>query len=129
MTGGARRRVVVIGGGIAGLAAAHRLHERAPHLDVVLFDQGERPGGKLRTVELAGGPVERGAESFLSGDPAGGPSAAVRLAEQVGLGDELVHPATAKAAVATGGGLLDLPAGTLMGIPAGEDPADRPGCP
>ncbi|MEV0127167.1 protoporphyrinogen oxidase [Dactylosporangium sp. NPDC050688] len=126
MVGGVRRRVAVIGGGIAGLAAAHRLRERAPHLDVVLFDQGERPGGKLRTVELAGGPVERGAESFLSGDPAGGSSAAVRLAEQVGLGDDLVHPATARAAVAVGGGLLDLPAGTLMGIPAGDDPADRP---
>lgn len=126
MVGGVGRRVAVIGGGIAGLAAAHRLRERAPHLDVVLFDQGERPGGKLRTVELAGGPVERGAESFLSGDPAGGPSAAVRLAEQVGLGEDLVHPATARAAVAVGGGLLDLPAGTLMGIPAGDDPADPP---
>ncbi|MEV4515882.1 protoporphyrinogen oxidase [Dactylosporangium sp. NPDC049525] len=126
MAGGGRRRVVVIGGGIAGLAAAHRLYERAPQLDVVLFDQGDRPGGKLRTVELAGGPVERGAESFLSGDPAGGPSAAVRLAEQVGLGDAIVHPATAKAAVAVGGGLHDLPPGTLMGIPVETDPAERP---
>jgi protoporphyrinogen/coproporphyrinogen III oxidase len=126
MVGGVRRRVVVIGGGIAGLAAAHRLRERAPHLDVVLFDQGERPGGKLRTVELAGGPVERGAESFLSGDPAGGPSAAVRLAEQVGLGDAIVHPATSKAAVAVDGGLHDLPPGTLMGIPVEADPAGHP---
>lgn len=121
-----RRRVAVIGGGIAGLAAAHRLRERAPHLDVVLFDQGDRPGGKLRTVELAGGPVERGAESFLSGDPAGGPSAAVRLAELVGLGDAIVHPATARAAVAVDGGLHDLPTGTLMGIPVDADPPERP---
>lgn len=126
MGDGSRRRVAVIGGGIAGLAAAHRLRERAPHLEVILFDQGDRPGGKLRTVELAGGPVERGAESFLSGDPAGGPSAAVRLAQQVGLGDELVHPATAKAAVAVDGGLHDLPAGTLMGIPADADPPEPP---
>ncbi|MEU0552668.1 protoporphyrinogen oxidase [Dactylosporangium sp. NPDC006015] len=126
MTEGARRRVVVIGGGIAGLAAAHRLRERAPHLDVILVDQSDRPGGKLRTVELAGGPVERGAESFLSGDPAGGPSAAVRLAEQVGLGDAIVHPATSKAAVAAGGTLHDLPPGTLMGIPVDTDPPERP---
>jgi protoporphyrinogen/coproporphyrinogen III oxidase len=126
MSAGVRRRVAVIGGGIAGLAAAHRLRARAPHLDVVLFDQGERPGGKLRTVALAGGPVERGAESFLTGDPAGGPSAAVRLAEQVGLGDAIVHPATAKAAVAVDGGLHDLPPGTLMGIPVDTDPAERP---
>jgi oxygen-dependent protoporphyrinogen oxidase len=122
-----KRRVVVIGGGIAGLAAAHRLRQRAPHLDVLLIDQSDRPGGKLRTVELAGGPVERGAESFLTGDPAGGPSAAVRLAEQVGLGEALVHPATAKAAVAVGGALHDLPAGTLMGIPVDTDPPERPG--
>lgn len=124
--GAGRRVVAVIGGGIAGLAAAHRLRERAPHLDVILFDQGERPGGKLRTVELAGGPVERGAESFLSGDPAGGPSAAVLLAEQVGLGDALVHPAIGKAAVAVAGGLHDLPPGTLMGIAVEADPAERP---
>ncbi|MET7425863.1 protoporphyrinogen oxidase [Dactylosporangium sp. NPDC005555] len=120
-------RVVVVGGGIAGLAAAHRLVERAPHLDVVLIDRSDRPGGKLRTVSLAGGPVERGAESFLSGDPSGGPSAAVRLAGAMGL--ELVHPATGKAAVAFGGALHDLPAGTLMGIPvlgSAEPPGSGP---
>jgi oxygen-dependent protoporphyrinogen oxidase len=111
------RRVVVIGGGIAGLAAAHRIRERAPHVDVVVVEQRDRPGGKLSTGSLAGGPVERGAESFLVADPAGGPSAALRLVEAVGLGGAVVHPATSRAAVAVDGGLRDLPPKTLMGIP------------
>ncbi|MER7008411.1 protoporphyrinogen oxidase [Dactylosporangium sp. NPDC000555] len=110
-------RVVVVGGGIAGLAAAHRLRTLRPGLDVVVLDQRDRPGGKLSTGTLAGGQVERGAESFLVGDPAGGPSAALRLAEEVGLASAVVHPGPARAAVALDGGLRDLPSGTLMGIP------------
>ncbi|WP_433614325.1 protoporphyrinogen oxidase [Dactylosporangium sp. CA-139114] len=116
------QRVVVVGGGIAGLAAAHRVHTLRPDLDVVLLDQRERPGGKLSTGSLAGHPVERGAESFL----VGGASAAVELAREVGLGDAIVHPGPARAAVAIGGTLHDLPAGTLMGIPL-EGPAEAPG--
>src|SRR3954447_2646083 len=119
------KRVVVVGGGIAGLAAAHRLHTLRPDLDVVLLDQRERPGGMLSTGALAGHPVERGAESFL----VGGPSAAVELAREVGLADAIVHPTGARAAVALGGTLQDLPAGTLMGIPLQADgrPGDEPG--
>ncbi|WP_432836525.1 protoporphyrinogen oxidase [Dactylosporangium sp. CA-092794] len=117
------QRVVVVGGGISGLAAAHRLRTLRPELDVVLLEQRDRPGGKLATGTLAGGRVERGAESFL----VGGPSAALRLAEEVGLGAEVVHPTTARAAVALDGGLRDLPAGTLMGIPLqGGETADEP---
>ncbi|GAA0722748.1 protoporphyrinogen oxidase [Dactylosporangium roseum] len=109
------KRVVVVGGGIAGLAAAHRL--AGAGVDVVVVEQGERPGGKLRTGSLAGGPVERGAESFLVADPAGGASAALRLADAVGLAGAVVHPTAARAAVSLDGGLRDLPSGTLMGIP------------
>jgi len=105
-------RIGVVGGGIAGLAAAHRLLERAPEADVVLFEQGPALGGKLRTTTIAGGPVERGAEAFLTTDPS-----AVDLAHTVGLGAALTRPTPVKAALAVGGALRDIPTGTLMGIP------------
>src|SRR5690349_3396805 len=105
-------RIAVVGGGIAGLAAAHRLLERAPEAEVVLFEQAPVLGGKLRTTTIAGGPVERGAEAFLTSDPS-----AVDLAHAVGLGAALTRPTPVKAAIAVGGVLRDIPAGTLMGIP------------
>ncbi|GII20474.1 protoporphyrinogen oxidase [Planosporangium mesophilum] len=112
-------RIVVVGGGISGLAAAYRLVEQGA--EVVLVEQSGRLGGKLHTVELAGGPVDLGAEAFALRDPAGRPSAAVELAGAVGLADEVVYPAIGRAALAVGGRLRPMPAGTLMGVPG--DPA------
>ena len=69
-------RVVVIGGGIAGLAAAYELRERA---EVTLIEATERVGGKLRTSEIAGVPVDEGAEAMLARVPE-----AVGLAREIG---------------------------------------------
>ncbi|HEX8347562.1 MAG TPA: protoporphyrinogen oxidase [Actinoplanes sp.] len=114
-----RKRIAVIGGGIAGLAAAVRLRDRAPaDTEIIVYEQSAVLGGKIRTGELAGTVLERGAESFLVGAPDGTESAAVRLARRVGLGDALVHPAAGQAAIAVGGALEPLPAGTLLGVPA-----------
>jgi len=118
-------RVAVVGGGIAGLAAAVRLRDLGPAgIDITVYEQSTVPGGKLCTGELAGAVTELGAEAFLADDPAGGDSAAVRLAHRVGLGADLVHPATVPAAIAVAGGLLPIPAGTLLGVPS--DPAALP---
>ncbi len=115
-------RVAVVGGGIAGLAAALRLRERlGADAALTVIDQATRLGGKLHTGELAGVRVETGAESFLVRDPDGGTSPAVALAERVGLGDALRHPQRVPAALAVGGRLLPIPSRTLMGVPA--DPA------
>jgi oxygen-dependent protoporphyrinogen oxidase len=114
-----RKRVAVIGGGIAGLAAAVRLRDLMPAAtDIIVYEQGGVLGGKLRTGELGGLPVERGAESFLTSSPDGGESAAVALAKRLDLGPSLVHPAKVPAALSIGGRLTPIPAGTLMGIPA-----------
>lgn len=111
-------RIAVVGGGITGLAAALRLRERTPaDTRILLFEQSGEFGGKLRTGSIAGATVEFGAEAFLSSDPAGGESAAVRLARQVGLGDDLVHPSVSRAALAIDGQLRPIPKGTLVGIP------------
>jgi oxygen-dependent protoporphyrinogen oxidase len=110
--------VAIVGGGIAGLAAALRLRDRAPAgTRIIVYDQAIAPGGKLRTGTVAGSAVEYGAEAFLTRDPAGGDSTAVELARRVGLGDALVYPATTRAAIAVAGGLLPIPAGTLVGVP------------
>jgi oxygen-dependent protoporphyrinogen oxidase len=130
-------RIAVVGGGVAGLAAALRLVERAPSARVTVYEQGPLLGGKLRTGTIAGQPVEYGAEAFLTRDPAGGDSAAVELARALGLAGDLVHPATTRAAIAVDGALHPIPPGTLVGVPgdlaalppvahpvAGADPDD-----
>lgn len=112
------QHVAIIGGGIAGLSAAVRIHDQAPGTRVTVFEQGAVLGGKLRTGELAGSPVELGAEAFLVRDAATGEdSPAVKLARRVGLGDDLVNPAVGAAALAVGGKLLPMPRGTLTGVP------------
>lgn len=107
--------VAVIGGGISGLAAAYQVYRTDPSATVTVVEQTDRPGGKLRTGEVAGRTVELGAEAFLVRDPA-----VPDLAAELGLGP-VVHPAPVPARLAVGGDLHRMPAGTLMGIPA--DPA------
>ncbi|KXK58227.1 protoporphyrinogen oxidase [Micromonospora rosaria] len=111
-------RVAVVGGGIAGLAAAVRLADRAPAgTRITVYERSGALGGKLRTGELAGQPVEFGAESFLMRDPAGGESAAVALLRRLDLAGEIVHPTVGRAALAVDGGLRPIPGGTLVGVP------------
>ncbi|MGW1776049.1 protoporphyrinogen oxidase [Streptomyces sp. NPDC002104] len=107
--------VVVIGGGIAGLAAAHRL--LAEGLRVTLLEAGPRLGGKLRSGELAGLRVDLGAESVLARRPE-----ALELARAVGLGEALQPPATATARLWTRGALRPLPGGHVMGVPGDLGP-------
>ncbi|MEU4422975.1 protoporphyrinogen oxidase [Actinoplanes sp. NPDC024001] len=112
------KRIAVIGGGIAGLAATVRLQQRAPaDTEIILYERDAALGGKLRTGELAGLAVEQGAESFLFSAPDGAESAAVSLTRRLGLGDDLVHPAPRPAALAIGGRLTPIPPGTMFGIP------------
>ncbi|WP_405900492.1 protoporphyrinogen oxidase [Streptomyces sp. NBC_00727] len=106
----APRHVVVIGGGIAGLAAAHRLVGAG--LGVTVLEATDRLGGKLMTGEIAGVQVDLGAESMLARRPE-----AVGLARAVGLGDRLQPPATATAALWTRDALRPMPKGHVMGVP------------
>ncbi|MFI8511763.1 protoporphyrinogen oxidase [Streptomyces sp. NPDC085460] len=101
---------VVVGGGITGLAAAHRL--LAAGARVTLLEAGGRLGGKLLAGEIAGAPVDLGAESLLARRPE-----AVALAEAVGLGDRLQAPGTTTASVWSRGRLVPMPKGHVMGVP------------
>ena len=81
-------RVVVVGGGIAGLAAAHRLVELARDsarpLDLVLLEAEGRLGGTIRTERAEGCLLEAGPDSFISEKPW-----ALALADRIGLGPRL----------------------------------------
>ncbi|MEU1528988.1 protoporphyrinogen oxidase [Streptomyces fagopyri] len=102
--------VVVIGAGIAGLAAAHRLLGRGAR--VTVLEASGRVGGKLLPGEVAGARVDLGAESMLARRPE-----AVALAREVGLTDRLRPPATATASLWTRGALRPMPKGHVMGVP------------
>ncbi len=113
-SGAEPRHVAVVGGGIAGLAAAYLLRHRAgERLRVTVLEGSPRVGGKLRVSEVAGVPVDEGADAILMRRSEGRD-----LARSVGLGDQLVPSGAAGAAVWTGGGLRPLPVGQVMGIPA-----------
>ncbi|MEV4949669.1 protoporphyrinogen oxidase [Streptomyces sp. NPDC053755] len=109
-TGRSLGHVVVVGGGIAGLAAAHRLATAG--VRVTLLEGGDRLGGKLLAGEIAGAPVDLGAESLLARRPE-----AVALAGAVGLADRLRAPATTTASVWSRGALIPMPKGHVMGVP------------
>ncbi|MFP8906030.1 protoporphyrinogen oxidase [Streptomyces atacamensis] len=106
--------VIVIGGGISGLAAAHRLLEGGAR--VTVLESSPRLGGKLYAGRIADAAVDLGAESMLARRPEG-----LDLARAAGLGDALRPPATGTAAVWTRGEVRPMPTGHVMGVPA--DPA------
>jgi len=106
-------RVVVVGGGIAGLAAALALSRDAPAgTRVTLVDGASRLGGKLRVSPVGGGLVDEGAETFLARTPEG-----IGLVREVGLDEDLVYPATTEAGIVIGGIPRRLPGSTVLGVP------------
>lgn len=106
-------RVAVVGGGMAGLAAAHELV--AGGADVVVLEGSGRLGGKLLLGEVAGLTLDLGAESVLARRPEG-----LDLMHAVGLDDRVVNPRTSDAAIWTHGSLRPMPP-TVMGIPASDE--------
>lgn len=107
-------RVVVVGAGIAGLAAAHAL--AGDGADVTVIEASDVVGGKLRTSEVAGVLVDEGAEMFLRRVPE-----ALDLVDALGRSGELVSPRTTAASVWARGAMRPIPLRTVMGVPS--DPA------
>ncbi|QNE22481.1 protoporphyrinogen oxidase [Kribbella qitaiheensis] len=107
--------VVVVGGGISGLAAAYALASGPNPPRITVLESSPRLGGKLAGAELEGVPVDLGAESVLARRPE-----AVDLIKAVGLGDDLVHPATTSAGLWIGDRIRAIPP-TVMGVPTSAD--------
>ncbi len=86
-------RIAVVGAGIAGLAAAHRIRSSMKGARVVVLEEGRRPGGKIRSERVddgAGGTfvLEHGPNGFLDSEPA-----TLDLARRAGLGERLLRSA------------------------------------
>lgn len=109
------RRIAVIGGGISGLAAAHRITELSPQAELVLFEASNRLGGVLETVERDGFLVERSADSFITKYPW-----ATDLCRRIGLSDELLptDESRRRALVVHDGRLERVPAGFVLMTPS-----------
>jgi oxygen-dependent protoporphyrinogen oxidase len=110
------RHIAVIGGGIAGLAAAYRLRAAAASapLRITLVEATGRLGGWVRTDRWGDVLIEGGPDSFLAAKPA-----ARALAIELGLGDELIglRPGYEGAFIARRGRLEPLPEGFSLMIP------------
>lgn len=104
-------RFAILGGGITGLVAAHRLTKRVPHARVELFEASDRLGGVLDTRCLDGLLLERGADSFLTKL-----SSVTDLCQELGLGDELIptNEQYRRALVLRAGRLYAVPEGFLL---------------
>jgi protoporphyrinogen/coproporphyrinogen III oxidase len=108
------RHVVVVGSGISGLTAAYLVCQAGRGaVRVTVVEKGPVVGGHLRVAEVAGLPVDEGAESLLNRRPE-----AVELARTAGLGDDLEHPVTAAVGLWSRGAVVPLPTTTLLGVPS-----------
>ncbi len=112
-----RRSVVVVGGGIAGLAAAWELTGGAdgpsastPRVEVI--EARDRLGGALATAELAGRTLDLGADGFLARRPE-----ATTLVEELGWAERLEPIAASGASIWLRGALRELPDGLVLGVP------------
>jgi oxygen-dependent protoporphyrinogen oxidase len=103
--------VVIVGGGIAGLAAAFFLRDEA--VRVTVLEGSPRLGGKLSVSEIAGVAVDEGAEALLVTRPEG-----IALIAEAGLSDQRTVPGTTSSAIWTLGALRPLPRRQFMGVPS-----------
>jgi len=112
------RRLVVVGGGITGLAAARaallRANESGRPLAVTVLESSARFGGNLVTERVGGFLLDGGPDSWVSSKPH-----ATALARELGLGGEIIgtNEKTRRYFVAHGGRLHAVPEGLVLGVP------------
>ncbi|MGF1595636.1 MAG: protoporphyrinogen oxidase [Acidimicrobiales bacterium] len=111
MSAGGRRRVLVVGGGIAGLCAAFDLADAG--WDVEIDEASDRWGGKILTSPVGDRMVDAGPDTFLARVEPGR-----RLCADLGLADELTSPvAPVPAYLNRDGALHPLPSHSMLGVP------------
>ncbi|MFQ5914646.1 MAG: protoporphyrinogen oxidase [Nitrospinota bacterium] len=114
-----KKKVVIIGGGITGLAACYRILDEARRgdlrLEVSLLEASERFGGTIETSRQAGCLLEHGPDCFLSTKPAG-----LSLCKELGLAESLIgtNPQCRKSFILRGNSLLPVPQGFYLLAPS-----------
>ena len=118
-----KKRAIVIGGGITGLAACYRLQQAAAQrnipLDVTLLEATGRVGGVIQTEHRDGFLIEHGPDAFISTKPA-----AKTLCEELGIADQFIgtNPKVRRSFVVRKGTLHPVPEGFYMMAPGSLKP-------
>ena len=116
-TGDARRarRIAVVGAGITGLAAAHRIVSKDPTAEVTIFEASDRLGGIIQTESAGGFLMELGPDSFITNKPGG-----VQLCEELGFTSQLIPTDNTyrRSLVLANGRPLPVPDGFMLMAPA-----------
>ncbi|MFB6842346.1 protoporphyrinogen oxidase [Streptomyces sp. NPDC056361] len=112
--------VVIVGGGIAGLAAAFYL--RNEPVRVTLLESSDRIGGKLKVSDVAGVPVDEAAESLYANR-----RKTTGLIKEAGLGERIMSAGVTASAILTKDGIRHQPDRQFMGVPCDMDDLARSG--
>lgn len=116
-----KHNVAVIGGGMTGLTATYYLKKAIEKhnlpINLNLIEATIRLGGKIHTVKKEGFLIEKGPDSFLARH-----QSAIKLAESLGLGDELIHNKADQIYVLVNDRLYPIPEGSVMGVPTKMKP-------
>ncbi|MBN3553450.1 protoporphyrinogen oxidase [Fictibacillus nanhaiensis] len=111
-----RKHVIILGGGITGLAAAFYVQKYAKEtgksITFSVIEASNRLGGKIDTIKEDGFVLERGPDSYLARK-----TVMTELVKDVGLGDDLVSNETGQAYILHNMKLHPIPEGAVMGIP------------
>jgi oxygen-dependent protoporphyrinogen oxidase len=113
------KRVVIVGGGVTGLAAAHALEKANERCEVRLLEASSQLGGNLNTIRHNGFIIDTGPDSWIAAKPH-----ATKLAREVGLGDELIgtRPDTRRVYIVWQRKLHPMPEGLILGVPTEVKP-------
>ncbi|MBY6037956.1 protoporphyrinogen oxidase [Fictibacillus nanhaiensis] len=113
---GNEKHVIIMGGGITGLAAAFYVQKYAKEtgqpVTFTLLEGSERLGGKIDTIVQDGFVIERGPDSYLARK-----TVMTELIKEIGLEDDLVSNETGQAYILHNNKLNPIPEGAVMGIP------------
>jgi oxygen-dependent protoporphyrinogen oxidase len=117
MKGMSRMRIAIIGGGIAGLAAAYELEQAratGSPVEYTLYESRERLGGSLASEIVNGSVLEQGPDSFLTEKPA-----AIQLCRELGIGDQLIpsNDSARKTFIVVRNRMVALPDGLMFLVP------------